>query len=471
MSVFKSICFFMALLCIVNTSNAQTYTTILGDSLIGEKGLVSHLMPDSSIWLVGATQQGTIGGGDIVMIRLDALGNPIGNPSYFGTPDLDYPNNMLVQDHQLIIVGEIHRTAGVNGFVLVLDTAGQQLSWSEHGLAGQSEQFFDIKPTRDNGFVVAGFGSLPNVVGNDFLVAKFDSLGANQWLNFYDLGQNDIGVTIVERPTGGYLVAGDQNQRNNNYNVVILSLDSLGNREWDNVIRYPYNGGCKNMQLYQDQIVIVGEMATPTSSAFDWYLIRLDLAGQLQWQGTIPQSDRGDAIFDIAIVHNNKYYLTGYSYNNNTSNTDIQVMAVDSLGQILAQQYYGSNSFDMGYDIQVLPNESFMVTGFGTYNSDNQMVVIRDKFNLISPTNTLVKDTPSLTAYPNPTINGIVQIKGLKEALRYELTIYNSTGIACHTQILPPNHQVNISHLDTGIYWLAIHNPSTGIEALVLHKQ
>lgn len=455
----------------VSPSHAQTYTTILGDSLIGEKGIVSHLMPDGSVWLVGATQQGTIGGGDIVVLRLDALGNPIGNPSYFGTTDLDYPNNMLVKDNQLIIVGEVHRATGVNGFVLVLDTAGQQLSWSEYGSAGQSEQFFDIKPTHDKGFVVAGFGSLPNVVGNDFLVAKFDSLGTNQWLHFYDLGQNDIGVTIVERPTGGYLVAGDQNQRNNNYNVVILSLDSLGNREWDNVIRYPYNGGCKNMQLYQDQIVIVGEMTTPTSSAFDWYLIRLDLAGQLQWQGTIPQSDRGDAIFDIAIVHNNKYYLTGYSYNSSTNNTDIQVMAVDSVGQILAQQYYGSNSFDMGYDIQVLPNESFMVTGFGTYNSDNQMVVIRDKFNLVSPIRTIIEENPLLMVYPNPTTDGLVQIKGLEETLRYNLILYNSAGIACHAQTIPTNHQVNMSHLDTGIYWLAIDSPTTGIQWLRLHKQ
>ncbi|MFK7797954.1 MAG: T9SS type A sorting domain-containing protein [Aureispira sp.] len=450
-------------------SMAQPYLLTFGDFQIGEKGVVSHLMPDGSFWVFGVIEAGPLGSNDVLFTRRDIQGNIINAERYLGGPNLDYPNNLLVQNGEMIVAGEVIGVAGGNGAIWVLDTSGRLVSSNQYGLAGQSEQFYDIKATADGGFVVTGFGNQPNGNANDVLVSKFDQNKQQEWLQTYDFGTNEVGVSIIERPTGGYFVAADQLQPSGNYNVLLLALDSVGNALWDSVITSPYNGGCKQMKRYQDQIVIVGEMATSTSTAFDPYMIRLNLAGQVQWKGTIPQSNNGDAIFDLAIKDANTYFLTGYGYNTATANTDVILLTVDSVGQIRDRRYYGGNSFDMAYDIQLLSTHEVVLTGFSTIQNNNQLLVVQDDLSsVLSMTNSADFTTPSFSIAPNPTW-GWVQIADLPLDESYKVVVYNRIGQVVWEGELPSNHQVNLTHLQEGYYYVQIQGTTT-IGGSVLYK-
>ena len=293
------------------------------------------------------------------------------------------------------------------------------------------------------------------------MVSKFDQNKQQEWLRTYDFGTNEVGVAIVERPTGGYFVAADQLQPAGNYNVLLLAIDGAGNALWDSVVTSPFNGGCKQMKRYQDQIVIVGEMSTSTSMAFDPYMIRLNLAGQVQWEGTIPQSNNKDAIFDLAIRDANTYFLTGFGYNTATANTDMVLLTVDSVGQILDRRYYGGNSFDMAYDIQLLNTNEVVLTGFSTVQNNNQVLIVQDDLSgVLSTKNRLTSPAPSLTVSPNPTW-GQVQIADLPTSEMYEVIVYNRIGQVVWQGALPNNHQLNLSHLQEGYYYLHIKGTTT----------
>ncbi len=453
----RSVLYSIIFLCLYASILSAQQVTLFGDNTIGEKGIASHLMPNGNVWVIGASNIGTNGNGDIVATCIDPMGNTVLGPFYYGSPALDYPNNMIYQDGKLIIAGETFDSTGVDGCILIIDTLGQLISFREYGLLNQSEQFFDIKKTADGGFIVAGFGAVPQGIHNDFLIAKFDANYTQEWLRIHDLGTNETGVSVIETTVGDYLMAGDQLQRGGNYNVALLLLDSVGNQKRTAVIANPYNGGCKQMKRIGNEVVIVGEMSTATSSAFDPYFIRTTLTGIPLAQVSVAQSDFGDAIFDIAIQNNNLYHMTGYLYDTVTQNTDLVILTCDSTGQILQKKLYGGNSFDMGYDIQLIGQQELLVTGFGGDQGDNQFLLIRDT---IAPLTSIapISNTPTVLQYfPNPTIQKIY-LKGLSSPLDYQYRIYNTNGQPLTQGVLPYNAEIDCSHLSVGLYIIEIKN-------------
>lgn len=430
--------------------HAQT-ELIFGDSMVNEKAIASYPMPDGSFWMVGFSNVGTNGGADVTLTRLDSLGNILVPMTYLGGADNDYPNNMLYKAGKLIIAGETHKVnTNIDGFILIVDTAGVFESFQTYGQVGQTEQFFDIKPTQDDGFVVSGFASLPNRIGNDFLLAKFDERNNHIWTQIHDLGSNDVGMVAIEKPQGGYILVGDQLQAMGNYNVALIGCDALGNMLWDTVVANPYNGGCKQAVIYDNQVIIVGEMGTASSTAFDLYLIRTDLQGNLIWQGTIPKTDKGDAAFDLVVKSLNEIFITGYAYIDSIQGTDLMVMEVDSFGGVINERYYGGTSFDMGIDLQVKDDGHFIISGFTNRQASDQYYVIYDSF---SPVNAIwspqLQQNNSNPVYPNPTTGWM----NLPENLNFsQVEIVDELG---RTFLMKTSQQqIDLSGFNTGKYWL-----------------
>jgi hypothetical protein len=430
--------------------NAQV-ELIFGDPLVNEKAIGTYPMPDGSFWVIGFSNVGIHGGADVALTRIDSLGNTISPVVYFGGPDNDYPNNFIYKSGKLIIAGETHKAmnSNVDGFILIVDTAGVFEFFNTYGQAGQTEQFFDIKATQDGGFVVSGFASLPNRIGNDFLIAKFDERNNYKWMQIHDLGSNDIGMVVVEKPQGGYILVGDELQAGGNYNIALIGCDTLGNMLWDTTVVNPYNGGCKQAVIHDNQLVIVGEMGTATSSAFDLYLVRTNLEGGLIWQGTIPKTDNGDAIFDLVVKSLNEIFITGYVYNNATQGTDLIVMEIDSIGGIVNERYYGGTSFDMGIDIQVKNDGRFVISGFTNFQSNDQYYVIYDSFSPMMAVSSLFVQENIEPIYPNPT----TALLNLPENLNFnQVEMVDELGRT--VSMKTTNQQVDISHFNTGKYWL-----------------
>ncbi len=420
---------------------------IYGDSLANEKGIVSHQLADGTIWVIGSGVEAGEVDMDIIAFKIDTGGNVLSTFLKYGTTNLEYPNNMIYRQGKFIIAGEQHNSNGVDGFILVLDSLGNQESFQAYGLPNQTEQFYDIKPTSDGGFVVGGFSSSGS--GNDFLIGKFDSSHQLEWLKTHDLGSNDIGVTVIENPNGGYLIAGDQRQPLNNYNVVVLAVDSLGNALWDQFVSSPFNGGCKAMINLGNDVLIVGEMSTSTSSSFDIYLVRMDWSGNVKWQKAVPKTNSGDACFDAYLNHQNEVILTGYVYSTATNSTDMFAMAVDSSGNLLTEQYFHHSNFEMGYDVKPNIYGGFILTGF-TKNintgADEFFVALPDIGTTVSVLQKR-KEVKVNQIFPNPTKNKVFLSDKLQS---FELSVIDSQGRK--QNVIRKNNQITLSHLPIGIY-------------------
>lgn len=107
----------------------------------------------------------------------------------------------------------------------------------------------DIKLTKDNGFIIIGDINVPSN-GLNFGILKLDSAGNLQWQKNYGGNIDDIPGEIIETLDNGYLIAGgsssfisgDKSENNIGYptstakDFWIVKLDSVGNLQWENTI-------------------------------------------------------------------------------------------------------------------------------------------------------------------------------------------------------------------------------------------
>ena len=420
---------------------------------MNEKGIVSHQLPDGTIWVVGSSRPNSDSNMDVVAARIDTAGNILSNFLTFGSVYPEYPNNLICQNGKIIIAGEQHRPNDVNGFILVLDTAGNEISFAVFGQANQSEQFFDIEPTLDRGFVVSGFSS--SGPGNDYLIGKFDSLQQLEWMQTYDLGTNESGITILENPMGGYVIAGDQIQFSGNFNIALLALDYAGSEIWRTIVASPHNSGCKSMVSMGDQMLIAGETATSTSSAFDIFLARVDWFGNVNWTGNVPKSDYQDACFDLAVIDNNEFVLTGYAYSTINQNSDMFAIAVDSIGNILSEEYFDNGNVEMGFDIKPNLYGGFITTDFTIEPStgDNQFFISFPKLNLVSSVTQNINKTSAFNLYPNPTKSKVFLSY---DFLEYDFQIFDILGKKYSFE--KSDMHIDFQGLAPGIYFVVFSN-------------
>ena len=217
-----------------------------------------------------------------------------------------------------------------------LDATGN-IEWDNTIGGSGSDNLFDISLTSDGGYIVAGSSTsgisgdkTEAAVGNDYWILKLDGSGNIEWQNTIGGSTEDIPASIVQTGDGGYIVGGKSNSAisgdkteaavgGNDYWVI--KLDASGNIEWQNTI-----GGTgsdivnKVMQASDGEYMIAGTSASPLSGdkteasmgLDDYWLVKIDELGVITWDNTIG-GNKSDNLVDVQVTADNGYKLGGYS--------------------------------------------------------------------------------------------------------------------------------------------------------------
>lgn len=365
-------------------AKAQYFQKFFGESGVNESGIGLHQMPDGSIFVVGSINPGSYGETDVKVYKLGRAGEIIWSKE-FGTPDSDFPNSLVFNDHQLVIVGE--KTNSLDdkkeGFLLIVDTLGNEKDYQIFGEAGKSVQFGSGLMVGSN-FFAAGFtGGIG--FGNDIYVFNRNLDNNDGWFRTFGDTLNEIANAIALLPNGNLVVACDKQRPDYQYNVQVLCLDQAGETIWNLDIPVNYNGGSKKLIVNKaGNIVVVGEMNTPTSQYFDMYFLEISPDGDLIFETWVSGTERGEAAFGVAELPDVGYLLTGYGHNAQTNKTDIPVVSIDPSGKVLARKFFGGDQFDIGYDIKPGISGGFLLTGNSIQSDGLKMILVYDQINSVT---------------------------------------------------------------------------------------
>jgi len=232
----------------------------------------------------------------------------------------------------------------------VNDVAGQlpQVLW-DRTIGGsellQGDQLYSLAITNDGGYVLVGTSrsgisgdKTVNTNGDmDYYIVKLDSGGVIQWQHSYGGFGNDQAFTVAATSDGGAIVGGYSNSGISGsktdtlrgfFDYWLLKLDSGGAIQWQKTI-----GGEQMDYLTIVQQTIDGGYILGGSSASgitgekldtnrggsggffpspDYWVIKLDASGGIQWQKTIGGTS-GDNLESLIQTSDGGYILGGWS--------------------------------------------------------------------------------------------------------------------------------------------------------------
>ena len=258
-------------------------------------------------------------------------------------------------------------------WVLKLNNSGQ-VQWQKTYSGSESDKAFSIIETGDRGFAVAGYTESFGAGNYDYWVIKLDSSGQIQWQKTFGGSNYEEANSIIETGDGGFAIAGYTNSFGaGNSDIWVLKLDSNGQIQWQKIYGGSGNDESKSIiETGDGGFAVAGYTESFGVGNYDYWVIKLDSSGQIQWQKTFggSYSDRANSIIEtgdggFAVVGGTTSFGTG---------SDIWVIKLDSNGQIQWQKIYGGSNYEEAFSIIEIGDGGFAVAGytesFGAGNSD-----------------------------------------------------------------------------------------------------
>lgn len=194
-----------------------------------------------------------------------------------------------------------------------------------------------VEQTNDGGYITAGytFSTDGDVTGNhgmsDYWIVKFDSAGNIQWKKCYGGSGRDQAYCIKQTTDSGYIVGGYSNSTDG---------DVTGNH-----------------------------------GNIDYWIIKLNSAGTLQWEKSYGGSNADD-VKAIEQTIDGGYIIAGGSASNNgdvsgnhfPGQLDYWIVKISSTGLLEWQKCFGSTLQDLAYSIQQTTDSGFIVGGITSRN-------------------------------------------------------------------------------------------------------
>lgn len=283
-----------------------------------------------------------------------------------------------------------------------------RIKWSKYITSFPSSEagVFDVKTTRDNGFIVVGFDSASNYYKNSLInkwargkpmIAKLDSVGNVIWYRYQNVssfGENDgCFLSVQQTVDRGYVATGYTAQlalsnsggdpSNLAAQLFVGRYNTNGTAQWEKTYGGASPGGGDDRAMSIQEVngngFIVagftdsndGDVIGNHSFYFDAWLLRLDVSGNILWKKCYGGTG-SDSAYAILQTPDKGFIVAGSSTSNNgdlNSNfgaSDAWVFKVDSLGTLLWQKNYGGNGDEAFKSVTLNSDGTYTFVGYSS---------------------------------------------------------------------------------------------------------
>ncbi len=261
------------------------------------------------------------------------------------------------------------------------------------------------------------------------------SSSAQGWELTFGDDNEDQGQAIIQTTDHGYLIVGFSESfgSDNDIDVYVIRTDVDGTELWSKVYDEGYTEHAYEVIETEDKgFLIVGDINYGLGQSTDVYLLKISKTGEFEWSktyGNISVREQGN---DIVKAMGNGYAIVGLTRETAGGDNDIQLIRIDSAGNVLWKKNYGSEYDNRGNALIAMPDGGFAFVGTTKDEDgfDNDMVIYR-----VDPVGEVLWDrtfgSPNFDESANDllltgdgtalTLVGHVQSEGLGYLRRYDL--------------------------------------------------
>jgi hypothetical protein len=265
---------------------------------------------------------------------------------------------------------------GTDVWVVKQDVSGA-IQW-QHCYGGTGTDLANsIVQTLDGGYIFAGRSTsnngdiTGNLGGEDIWVVKINPAGDIQWQRSLGGNSQDFGGSVIQTTDSGYVVAGTKMGNNSYFDGYTIKLDANGTIQWEQT----YGGSGYDLLNSVIQTADGGYLMSGTGMGEDFLMIRTDEYGNILWSAGYGGTDDGEANAAVE-TEDGGYVIAGYTWSNDGDVTghhgypDYWVIKLDSLGALQWQKAIGGGYWDIAYSVVKTNEGGYMVAG-GTTGGGN----------------------------------------------------------------------------------------------------
>jgi hypothetical protein len=259
------------------------------------------------------------------------------------------------------------------------------------------EYGYCVKPTHDNGFIVAGTSNsvgfeLPANHGSyDAYIVKLSATGAILWQTMVGRAGADYANAILQTEDDGYVMVGSTSSSDSafagnhgGFDVLVARLSADGLIEWQTLLGGSGDDyGYDISRTFDSGYIIAGRTAsadgniTLNHGGYDYWVVKLSVTGSLQWQRTFGGSSDDNAV-SIRQTADSGYIIAGDSYSadgdksSSRGGEDYWVLKLSPAGDIQWQKTLGGTGSDYAQAVRQTYDGGYIVAG-GSNSADGDI--------------------------------------------------------------------------------------------------
>ena len=261
-----------------------------------------------------------------------------------------------------------------------------------HNESGQS-----IVSTTDGGYAVLGYTQSMDFdvtdksnTSYDYWLLKFDAEGQQEWQHVYGGNDDDRGQEIINTSDGGYAILGSSksedgevSENSGSDDFWMVKLNTFGAIEWEKSFGYfGADNGFSILQTQDQGFLITGVLDVTASegegntnrfntarhAGGDYWVIKLDQMGELQWRRYYGGSFT-DTAYAAAETQAKNFIIVGSSdsddvdISNNKGSYDFWALKLSNDGELLWEKSYGGSEIEEARDIIMTSDGNFLIVG------------------------------------------------------------------------------------------------------------
>ncbi len=335
------------------TTNAQIVFSQEYGGSADEDGRWMEQMPDSGFIMVGGTETFSNGQSDAWLVRTDLYGNVLWTRS-FGGSLFDFANMVKpTRDNGFIVAGFTAGPYGDNDAWIFKTNSAGGLLWSKTLADTGTQELEAIVQTTDGGFAAVGVDYSPTTNYYDMLVVRYDTAGNTLWTKHLGGASFELGNSIQQTPDGGFIITGisySYGLADGDY--ILYKLDANGNTQW---YKNYTTAGLQEphyVQLTRDGgYIMVGDAddLVNTLGQTDIWVIKTNSTGDTLWTKVLGGSKK-DGGKTIEQTTDGGYIIGGITRSYGLINPNFYLGKLDSLSNVEWENtLYGSAYHDHAY--------------------------------------------------------------------------------------------------------------------------
>lgn len=265
------------------------------------------------------------------------------------------------------------------GFILVGGTTTTDTTWGDvsmirinpwgdtlwtkqyGGIDGESAE--GVRETPDGGFIVAGLTNSYGAGSSDFYVLRTDSNGDTLWTRTYGGPDYDAAYGMDLAHGGGYVITGVHQDSGGDSDIYLVRIDDNGDTLWTNT----YGGSAVDWAMRVRRTsdggyIMVGETRSFADPIGDFYLVKVNSAGVLEWHQWYGGSSV-DVGYDVCETSSGGYMAIGYTNSAGAGGADFFLVKTLADGDSIWTRTYGGTDYDTGMSITMATDYNYLIAG------------------------------------------------------------------------------------------------------------